>query len=120
MAANFLESVTRCDGAIDPSAVAMAFGITKRRLADAIALPVDALYRKSRMHCRTTQAPLRDFAEFMNLIVAWHGTPAAAFNWFCWYPLFQFEGRTAEDVFKAEGIEPLKVWAGQVEAGVYI
>lgn len=118
MATTFLENVTLSSGVIDPSAVARMFRITKRRLADAVGLPADAISRKSRMFSSTTQARLRDFVEFMDLIVTWHQTPAAAFNWFCWHQLFPFDGRTAEDVFKAEGVEPLKIWVGQIEAGV--
>ena len=98
----------------------MAFGITERRLADVIAVPADDLCRKSRMHGRTTQAWITAFAEFMDPIVAWHGTPAAAFNWFCWHPVFPFGGRTPEEVYKADGCAPVNVWLGQIEAGVCI
>ncbi len=120
MVGTFLENVTHAGGAIDPLALAKAFGITKRRLAEAIGLPTDAVTRKSRIQRKATQARLRDFAGFMSIIVAWHETPEAAFNWFEWHPLISFGGRTAECVFKADGGEALKVWAVQVEAGVHI
>jgi len=120
MTATFRESITQNGRLIDPSAMAKAFGITKRRLADGIGLPAEALYRKSCVNGRTTQARLRDFVEFMDVIVAWLATPAAAFNWYCWHPLLSFDGRTAEEVFKAEGIDVLKTWVGRVEAGVHI
>ena len=120
MAGTFLESVTHDGGVIDPSALAKAFGITKRRLAEAVGLPTDAITRKSRIQSKTTQARLRDFAEFISIIVAWNASPVAAFRWFEWHSLISFEGRTAECVFKAEGGEALKVWAVQVEAGVHI
>ena len=120
MGASFLENVTQSGGLIDPSAVAKVFGITKCRLADGIGLPAEALYRKSRVKGRTIQARLRDFIEFTEVVVAWHGTPAAVFNWYSWHPLLPFGGRTAEEVFRAEGVESLKTWVGQVEAGVYI
>ena len=120
MSGELSENVKASTGSIDPAAVAKMFGITKRRLADAVNLPAAALYRKSRVSGRATQARLRDFVEFMDGIVAWHGTPPRAFNWYSWHPLPPFGGRTAEEVFKAEGIGALKTWAGQVEAGVYI
>lgn len=119
MTSTILDRATR-GGMIDPSALAKAFGITKRRLAEAVGLPADAVYRKSRIHNSTTQTRLRDLAEIIDLVSTWHESPMATFNWFSWNPLYQFEGRTAEQVFKSEGIEELKFWWGQVEAGVCI
>lgn len=116
----FLERITLAEGVVDPSAMAKVLGITKRRLAEAVGLPADAVHRKSRMYSGSTQAPLKELAEFMGLIVAWHESPAAAFRWYVWHPLFSFGGRSPEDVFKAEGVAALETWVGQIEAGVYI
>ncbi len=82
----FLERITLAEGVVDPSAMAKVLGITKRRLADAVGLPADAVHRKSRMYSGSTQAPLKELAEFMGLIVAWHESPAAAFRWYSGIP----------------------------------
>lgn len=120
MKAAFLESVTRSDGLIDPSALANTFGISKRRLAEAVGLQVDALYRKSRIDSTITQERLSDLVGFMDRIVSWYESPAAAFNWYCWHPIIPFRDRTAEEVFKTEGVDALMAWVGRIEAGVYI
>ncbi len=115
----FINEVMSRDGMVGATRMAKVLRITKKELAVAVGLSVDAVSKRSRAGGRATQTRLRDTVEILNRVSDWSGSPGRAFAWFRSQPLPSFGDKTAEDLLKEGRAEDVKAYLSRIAEGGY-
>lgn len=115
----FLSDVMTADGFIAASGLTESLRITKKELAQAFGLSIDAVSKTSRLRTRATQTRLRDIVEIINHVLPWAGSVPQAFAWYRSQPLPSFGDRTAEELVKDGQAEAVKRYLGRIAVGGY-
>jgi len=115
----FLSDVMTADGFVAANQLTASLRVTKKELARAFGLSLDAVSKASRLRTRATQSRLRDIVEIINRVLPWAGSVPQAFAWYRSQPLPSFGDRTAEDLVKEGHAEAVKSHLGRIAAGGY-
>ena len=115
----FLGGVMDLDGLIEPGRLIHELRITKTELATAFGLSRDAVFKKSRLKARATQARLRDVAEIIGRVLPWAGSVPQAFAWYRAQSIPSFGDQTPEDLVKEGRAEAVKAYLSRIAVGGY-
>jgi hypothetical protein len=107
------------DGMIEPGLLIHELRITKTELATASGLSRDAVFKKSRLKARATQARLRDVAEIIGRVLPWAGSVPQAFAWYRAQSIPSFGDQTPEDLVKEGRAEAVKAYLSRIAVGGY-
>ena len=94
-------TAAKSQGTIGADETLMAYGLSKKQLAETMGVAPEALYRSGRLNAARTQSRLREMNEILRRVTAWAGGPAQAMAWYRAEPIPAFAGRTAESLVKS-------------------
>jgi hypothetical protein len=104
-------------GLIDLEAVAGAFRMSKRQLAETLGLAAVTLTKSDRANSAKTQSRASEMLEILARIDDWAGGPMAAMAWYRAQPIPALDGRTAESLVKSGQAAAVRDYLDHVALG---
>lgn len=104
-------------GMIDLEAVADAFRMSKRQLAETLGLAAVTLTKSERANSAKTQSRASEMLEILARVDDWAGGPVAAMAWYRSQPIPALDGRTAEALVKSGQATAVRDYLDHVALG---
>lgn len=104
-------------GMIDLEAVADAFRMSKRQLAETLGLAAVTLTKSERANSAKTQSRVSEMLEILARVDEWAGGPMAAMAWYRSQPIPALDGRTAEALVKSGQATAVRDYLDHVALG---
>lgn len=105
------------DGYLTPGGITAELHITPAELAATLGLSREAISKLEHVRTVSVQARLREFSDMLDGVLAWSGSPLAAYVWYRSQTLRSFGDTTAAQLVRDGRADDVRLYLDGIAAG---